>query len=284
MLDILKGNKYRKGIFRKCLILIASSSIIFGCSTLKTVNDSDLTTLPSKSGSVKPDKVVRISEVSSTAETVLIEANIKNSIVFEKRAKIKTIDDSIRVHEAQVEIFNESISAREAQIQRFVDQTKTNKVNHSEKVSVVASVDGSDVTTVPLESDSVTSKIIVSTFESSKSNNAAETVLLGASIEGSVVLDKRTKILSLEKSIKAREDQIQNFNESIRIRVAQIQTLEATYMALVNKVQTIESLPITSLSEEVPAMSSIEQVNRLTAENPTASGMLLPISTTDKNH
>jgi hypothetical protein len=272
MLDILKGNKYHIRIIRKCLILIASSSIIFGCSTLKTTNDADVTSLASGSDSETSNNVVSNPELrnpNGVADTVLVAANIESSAVVEKRAEILNLEKSIQVREAQMQTIDASIKAREAKIQLLVGQIETNTTPtialQPDEIPAINTtlnnIDEADVASSPSKSDTVMPNEVVSDAK--------------GTIESSAVLEKKAEILTLKKSIKANEAKIQAYDVSIRTREAEIQRLAG-------EIKTNESRAIASNSGKVPAMSSIEKINRLTAENPTASGAIT--STSDQNN
>ncbi|MFT6123565.1 MAG: hypothetical protein ACJASG_002099 [Oleiphilaceae bacterium] len=272
MLDILKGNKYHIRIIRKCLILIASSSIIFGCSTLKTTNDADVTSLASGSDSETSNNVVSNPELrnpNGVADTVLVAANIESSAVVEKRAEILNLEKSIQVREAQMQTIDASIKAREAKIQLLVGQIETNTTPtialQPDEIPAINTtlnnIDEADVASSPSKSDTVMPNEVVSGSK--------------GTIESSAVLEKKAEIQTLKKSIKANEAKIQAYDVSIRTREAEIQRLAG-------EIKTNESRAIASNSGKVPAMSSIEKINRLTAENPTASGVIT--STSDQNN
>jgi hypothetical protein len=179
------------------------------------------------------------------------EASIDNATVAEKRAQIQTIDESIKAYEAQIQTIDESIRVHEVQMQRLAEQIPLSEIpsiaSHSDEVSAGFSTFNSvDETTLSLDSNAIKSNELVNHSE--------------ASIGSSVIFEKRAEILNLEKTIRAREAQIETIDESIMAREAQL-------LLLVDQIQ----------------IGSVEQILRLTEENPTASGKLLPISPSDDN-
>jgi hypothetical protein len=258
MLDSLKGNKYRNRLFRNSLILIAISSMMLGCKTLNKVKDTDVTSLPTDSVTVTSIETVsgpEMNQANNLAETVLIEANYDNLTVAEKRAQIQTIIESIKIHEARIQTIDESISLREAEMDLLAEKIPHSEVisilSHSEEIpSSDSTSDGSiDSLVKNADNDSVKPNKIANYAEADKAYSAEKTIMTDASIEDAAITEKKAELLNLEKIIKDRVAQIETIDESITAREAQL-------LQLVDQIQ----------------IRTVEQVLRLTEENPTASG------------